>query len=76
MSHLDFLRQRGMKIPGSNLLRDFCCRCDTPIRVIDTSHPNWCETCNPKRPPAGKSGPLDEDAGSYQSIAKRALEDM
>lgn len=69
------LQLRGQRIPGSNLLRDFCARCLEPIRTDRPNGQQFCRQCDPPRIRPGTSGPVDPDAGGYQSIALRVLED-
>lgn len=75
MTHTEFLQQRGQPIPGSKLLREFCWRCDAPLRVLAIGAPAYCEECEPRQPPPGTYGPLDEDFGGYSANARMILED-
>lgn len=45
------MEKRGEKIKGSNLYRDFCYVCKTPIRIVKTElgQTHYCEICNPDR---------------------------
>ena len=73
----------GDSIPGSRLIRDYCCRCGTPMRVtmiLQDSNgrnvPSWCERCSPKHmgcssPPS----PFDPDANGSFSNVVGAIED-
>ena len=41
------MEARGEGIKGSRFLRDFCARCDEPMRVSDCNGNNLCEECRP-----------------------------
>lgn len=70
------LLQRGRKIPGSRYVRDFCNRCNEPIRVIDCDGKNYCRECDPPHVGVDSAYAWDErDSAGYQSIAIRAMED-
>lgn len=47
-------RERGKRIEGSRLVRDFCCFCLEPMRVdaIDNKVLPVCLSCRPHIPPA------------------------
>lgn len=47
------MEPRGALIAGSRFYRDFCARCSEPIRVryVNDTVENYCEKCDPKKPP-------------------------
>lgn len=51
MNVVEWLQERGKRIHGSRYVRDFCCRCDAPIRVESVADVNYCEECAPGSPP-------------------------
>lgn len=45
------MEKHGEKIKNSNLYRDFCHVCKTPIRIVkaELNQPHLCEMCDTKR---------------------------
>lgn len=41
---------KGMQIPGSKFYRDYCARCEEPLRFYYDSldESNYCERCSPR----------------------------
>jgi hypothetical protein len=51
-----FVSQPGDRIPGSRLLRGYCFRCGSPMRVSSAAVRHECSDCTPRTPPVRCTG--------------------
>jgi hypothetical protein len=59
------LSQIGDSIPGSRLVRDFCCICGEAIRVVSIGSAHVCLDCEPTGKPGATSKAIVKNAMEY-----------
>jgi len=67
--------KRGDRIPGSRYFRDFCKRCETPMRVGEAGLRIGvcCEDCEPRQ--LSQAAATQDDLSPWQENAIRAMEE-